>query len=101
MVFKTIIEPFRIKTVEPIKMSTVLERENFIKNAHYNPFQLKSPQVIIDMITDSGASAMSQNQWAAMMQGDESYAGASSWERFYAAVNELTGFEYNITHSLK
>jgi tryptophanase len=94
MAFKTIIEPFRIKTVEPIKMSSVAERKNYIKNAHYNPFLLKSSQVIIDMLTDSGTSAMSQNQWAAMMQGDESYAGAASWERFYDAVNDLTGFEY-------
>lgn len=94
MAFKTIIEPFRIKTVEPIKMSSVAERKDFIKNAHYNPFLLKSSQVIIDMLTDSGTSAMSQNQWAAMMQGDESYAGAASWERFYNTVNDLTGFEY-------
>ena len=94
MAFKTIIEPFRIKTVEPIKMSSVAERKNYIKNAHYNPFLLKSSQVIIDMLTDSGTSAMSQNQWAAMMQGDESYAGAASWERFYDAVNDLTGFEF-------
>ncbi|HMX04403.1 MAG TPA: beta-eliminating lyase-related protein, partial [Chitinophagales bacterium] len=85
MAFKTIIEPFRIKTVEPIKMSSVAERKKYLKAAHFNPFLLHSSQVIIDMLTDSGTSAMSQNQWAAIMQADESYAGAQSWERFYAA----------------
>lgn len=94
MPFTTIIEPFRIKTVEPIKMSTSAERQKFLKNAHYNPFLLHSSEVIIDMLTDSGTSAMSQNQWAAMMQGDESYAGASSWMRFQKTVHDLTGFEY-------
>lgn len=91
MSFKTIIEPFRIKTVEPLKMSTPAQRRKYLKEAHYNPFLLHSSQVIIDMLTDSGTSAMSQNQWAAIMQADESYAGAQSWERFYAAVSDLTG----------
>nr|MBK9652774.1 tryptophanase [Bacteroidota bacterium] len=94
MEFKTIIEPFRIKTVEPITMSTVSEREAFLKQAHYNPFLLKSDQVIIDFLTDSGTSAMSNNQWAAIMQGDESYAGARSWDKFEKAVNDLTGMPY-------
>ena len=94
MNFKTIIEPFRIKTVEPITMSTVEEREQFLKKAHFNPFLLKSEQVIIDLLTDSGTSAMSSNQWAAMMQGDESYAGARSWERFEKAVHDLTDMKY-------
>lgn len=94
MNFKTIIEPFRIKTVEPISMSTRAEREIFLKKAHYNPFLLKSDQVIIDFLTDSGTSAMSSNQWAAIMQGDESYAGARSWERFHQAVSNLTGMPY-------
>ncbi len=94
MNFKTIIEPFRIKTVEPITMSTVEEREEFLKKAHFNPFLLKSEQVIIDLLTDSGTSAMSSNQWAAMMQGDESYAGARSWERFEKAVHDLTDMKY-------
>lgn len=94
MEFKTIIEPFRIKTVEPITMSTSAQREQFLKEAHYNPFLLKSDQVIIDFLTDSGTSAMSSNQWAAIMQGDESYAGARSWERFEKAVHELTGMPY-------
>ncbi len=94
MDFKTIIEPFRIKTVEPITMSTAEQREQFLTDAHYNPFLLKSDQVIIDFLTDSGTSAMSSNQWAAMMQGDESYAGARSWERFEKAVHDLTGMPY-------
>ena len=94
MEFKTIIEPFRIKTVEPITMSTVRQREAFLKQAHYNPFLLKSDQVIIDFLTDSGTSAMSNNQWAAIMQGDESYAGARSWDKFEKAVTDLTGMPY-------
>lgn len=94
MHFKTIIEPFRIKSVEPISMTTKSQREKFLKDAHYNPFLLKSDQVIIDFLTDSGTSAMSSNQWAAMMQGDESYAGAKSWEHFERVVHELTWMPY-------
>ena len=94
MQFKTIIEPFRIKTVEPITMSTEQEREQFLTNAHYNPFLLKSEQVIIDLLTDSGTSAMSSNQWAGMMRGDESYAGARSWDRFEKEVHDLTGMPH-------
>lgn len=94
MKFKTIIEPFKIKSVEPIQMSTEEERIEYLKAAHFNPFLLKSDQVIIDFLTDSGTSAMSNEQWAGIMRGDESYAGAKSWERFYEAVHELTGFEY-------
>ncbi|MCX6290148.1 MAG: tryptophanase [Bacteroidetes bacterium] len=94
MNFKTIIEPFRIKSVEPISMSTESERTAFLERAHFNPFLLKSDQVIIDFLTDSGTSAMSSNQWAAMMNGDESYAGARSWERFEKAVHDLTGMPY-------
>ncbi len=94
MNFKTIIEPFKIKSVETITMSSEEERVDFLKLAHFNPFLLKSEQVIIDFLTDSGTSAMSNEQWAAIMRGDESYAGAKSWERFYNAVNDLTGFEY-------
>lgn len=91
---KTIIEPFKIKSVEPIFMSTPEERERYIKEAHYNPFLLHSRHVIIDLLTDSGTSAMSSEQWAGIMRGDESYAGASSWEIFYDEVRDLTGFEY-------
>src|SRR6185369_13609840 len=94
MNFKTIIEPFRIKSVEPISMSTAEQRVQFLKDAFYNPFLLKSEQVIIDLLTDSGTSAMSSNQWAAMMKGDESYAGAKSWERFEKAVLDLTGMPF-------
>lgn len=94
MIFKTIIEPFRIKSVEPFTMSTEFQRAEFLKNAHYNPFLLKSDQVIIDFLTDSGTSAMSSNQWAAMMKGDESYAGARSWDAFEKAVHDLTGMPY-------
>ena len=90
MDFKTIIEPFRIKSVEPLTMSTEAQRKSFLKAAHYNPFLLKSDQVIIDLLTDSGTSAMSSNQWAAMMIGDESYAGAKSWEHFETVVHDLT-----------
>lgn len=94
MEFKTIIEPFRIKTVEPITMSTQEQREQYLKDAHYNPFLLKSRHVIIDLLTDSGTSAMSSNQWAAMMRADESYAGARSWKRFEKAVHKLTGMPH-------
>ncbi|HLU84650.1 MAG TPA: beta-eliminating lyase-related protein, partial [Vicingaceae bacterium] len=81
MKHKTIIEPFKIKSVEPICMSTEEERKAFLKKAHYNTFLLQSEQVIIDFLTDSGTSAMSAEQWAGIMRGDESYAGSKSWER--------------------
>ena len=89
--FKTIIEPFRIKTVEPLKITTAQQRKVFLENAHYNPFLLSSEQVIIDLLTDSGTSAMSSEQWAGMMRGDESYAGASSWKRMNEVIESLTG----------
>lgn len=94
MKFNTIFEPFRIKSVEPIPVSTQEEREEYLKAAFYNPFLLKSDQVLIDFLTDSGTSAMSSNQWAAMMNADESYAGARSWDRFEKAVRNLTGMPY-------
>lgn len=94
MQFKTIIEPFRIKTVERIRMTTPQEREAFLQKANYNPFLLTSEQVIIDLLTDSGTSAMSSEQWAGIMRGDESYAGASSWQRMEKAVQDLTGCPY-------
>jgi tryptophanase len=94
MAFKTIFEPFRIKTVEPIKVSTESERIQFIREAHFNPFLLDSEQVMIDFLTDSGTSAMSAAQWGAMMQGDESYAGARSWKKMQQVIRDLTGFEH-------
>ena len=87
-------EPYKIKMVEPLRKSTKNERLNWIKNARYNLFNLKSEQVFIDLLTDSGTGAMSDKQWSAMMQGDESYAGASSYEKLKNAVKEITGFEY-------
>ena len=85
--------------VEPIKKSTRQEREQWIKEAHYNVFQLRADQVYIDCITDSGTGAMSDRQWAAMMMGDESYAGARSFYRLKDTITHITGFEYVIpTH---
>jgi len=96
---KTIIEPFRIKMIEPIKLTTHEEREQLIREAHYNPFLLRAEDVIIDLLTDSGTSAMSSDAWAAMMRGDESYAGARSWFRFRETVQDIFGFEQVIpTH---
>lgn len=94
MSFKTIIEPFKIKMVEPIKMTTVEERAAFLKKAHYNTFLLDSDQVLIDFLTDSGTSAMSADQWAGIMKGDESYAGASSFHNMHKAIHNLTGMEF-------
>ncbi len=90
---KTIIEPFRIKMIEPIKLTTRDQREQMIADAHFNPFLLRAEDVIIDLLTDSGTSAMSSDAWAAMMRGDESYAGARSWFRFRDTVQEIFGFE--------
>ncbi len=96
---KTIIEPFRIKSVEPIKITTRTERQDFIKAADYNVFKLDSENVIIDLLTDSGTSSMSASQWGAIMEGDESYAGSPSFKRFEAAVKNLMPFDFVIpTH---
>ena len=91
---KITIEPFRIKVVEQIRLTTEDERKQFLQEAAYNPFLLKSNEVIIDLLTDSGTSAMSAEQWAGIMRGDESYAGAVSWQRMEKAILDLTGCPY-------
>jgi tyrosine phenol-lyase len=95
----TIIEPFRIKTVEPIRMTTPAERLERLREARYNVFLLRAEDVLIDLLTDSGTSAMSAEQWAGMMRGDEAYAGSASFYRFEAAARNVFGFEHIIpTH---
>ena len=93
MKFSTIIEPFRIKTVEPIRQTTGAQRLAAIRAAHYNVFQLDAEDVLIDLLTDSGTGAMSVYQWAGMMKGDESYAGGRSFHAFVKSVKEITGFQ--------
>ena len=88
---KTIIEPFRIKSVEPIYFNTKEERYRILEKAFYNPFLIHSTDVLIDLLTDSGTSAMSSNQWAGIMQGDESYAGSPSFFRFEETIQQITG----------
>lgn len=88
---KTIIEPFRIKSVEPIRFTTQEERQELLTRAAWNPFLLHADDVLIDLLTDSGTSAMSSDQWAGIMQGDEAYAGSPSFFRFEKSVQDLTG----------
>ncbi len=96
---KTIIEPFKIKVVETIRMTTREERLSYLKTAGYNVFKLRSEDVLIDLLTDSGTSAMSAQQWAGIMRGDEAYAGSPSFFRFENAVKDIFGFEHVIpTH---
>jgi tryptophanase len=96
---KTIIEPFRIKSVEPLRFTTREEREACLEQAGYNLFQIEASNILIDLLTDSGTSAMSTGQWAALMRGDESYAGSESFFRMKRAVQDLTGFRHVIpTH---
>ena len=91
---RTIIEPFKIKMVEAIKMTTPQQREEILRRAHFNVFLIPAEDVLIDLLTDSGTAAMSSEQWAAMLRGDESYAGARSWYRFERVLRELTGMPY-------
>jgi tryptophanase len=91
---KTIIEPFKIKMVEPIKLTTPAQREAILRRAHFNPFLIPAEDVLIDLLTDSGTAAMSAEQWAGMIRGDESYAGARSWFRFEKVLKELTGMAH-------
>jgi tryptophanase len=96
---KTIIEPFKVKTVEPIRMTSLGQREQILRDAGYNPFLIHAEDVLIDLLTDSGTSAMSAEQWAGMMRGDEAYACSTSFYRFRDTVQDIFGFEHVIpTH---
>ncbi len=96
---KTIIEPFKIKVVEKIRMSSLEQREEILRRAGYNPFLIPAADVLIDLLTDSGTAAMSASQWAAIMEGDEAYAGSLSWYRFEETVRRIFGFTHVIpTH---
>ncbi|QEG01581.1 Tryptophanase 2 [Stieleria maiorica] len=88
------IEPFKIKMVEPIKLTTREQRETILRSAHFNMFQIAAEDVIIDLLTDSGTSAMSSKQWSGILDGDESYAGARSWYRFESVIRDLTGMPH-------
>ena len=99
MKFKTIIEPFKIKSIESLPITTPEERKEYLKREHWNVFGLKSQEVTVDLLTDSGTGSMSSEQWAAIMRGDESYAGSHSWQRFHDVVSDLTGYKHIIpTH---
>jgi tryptophanase len=99
MTIQTIIEPFKIKTVEPLRMTSRAERERILATAGYNLFSVRAEDVLIDLLTDSGTAAMSARQWAGLIDGDESYAGARSFYRFEKVVRDLTGFKHIIpTH---
>jgi len=93
---KTIIEPFKIKTVEPIKFTTIEQRERVLEKAFYNVFMIPAEDVLIDLLTDSGTSAMSARQWSALMDGDESYAGSRSYYRFEDVTEMIFGFKHII-----
>lgn len=91
---RTIIEPFRIKMTEALPITTRENREERLKAAHYNVFLLDAEDITIDLLTDSGTGAMSDRQWAALMMGDESYAGSRSWRRFEKTIRDITGFKH-------
>ena len=92
-------EPFRIKMVEPVSIPDAAQREEALKRGHFNMFGLRSEDVYIDLLTDSGTGAMSKYQWAALMKGDEAYAGADSFYALKDSVKEMLGFDYVIpTH---
>ncbi|MHC4958226.1 MAG: tryptophanase [Planctomycetota bacterium] len=96
---RTIIEPFKIKVIEPIKFTTREQREKLLEKAHYNPFYLDAADVMIDWLTDSGTAAMSQEQWAGIMRADEAYAGSASFLRLRSEVRDLTGYNHFVpTH---
>lgn len=99
MEFKTIIEPFKIKSVEPLAITTPEQRKEFLERESWNLFGLQSQEVTIDLLTDSGTGSMSSEQWAAIMRGDEAYAGSHSWQRFNEVVSDLTSYKHIIpTH---
>ena len=92
MAIKYVPEPFRIKVVEPLKMLTRQEREQAIAQARYNMFGLRGEDCYIDLLTDSGTNAMSEDQWAGIMKGDEAYAGASSYYKLVDAAKDIFGY---------
>lgn len=99
MPIRTIIEPFRIKSIEPIRWTTRAERDKLLRTAHYNLFLLPADDVLIDLLTDSGTGAMSTYQWGAIMEGDESYAGSKSYDRFRDSIQNIFGYRHVIpTH---
>ena len=96
---KTLIEPFRIKSIEPIRMTTRTERVQLLEDAKLNVFKLRAEDVLIDWLTDSGTGAMSSRQWGAIMEGDESYAVARSFYRLEAGIQNITGMKFFVpTH---